>query len=542
MEHLLTKNQSSEATIAEPFAVELLMGDAVYAALDKPVFQTAWDQLYESCSWGTVFQSRLFVASWYHIYCKQQEPVLIYARHENSFLGLMALTYDAESKVLTGAGKDEACYHVWLADSEFGDVFAARALNELISKFKDTIIDFNELPSDTPLSWLEYDAGLRERGVLQILKRPLMDFKAPNAARLISSNGIDSKLKRLKRLGDVSFERITCHDCFVSILDEINDQFDFRKGATLNLSPFKNEPLKKELQLALFRQGLLYVAVLRVGGQLVASVTGVIGRDNCINGFTNTYAPSYAKYSPGIVSFILLGKQLYNEGIAFYDLTTGGHGYKDRLANAYDEVYILQIRGKHARIVDETKALIRSNVKGLLQRIGVKPRVVRNDIRFILSKQKEQFRAISAAGAATAAQGLASRLGLFGKGYYYLLPTSGSLDAASGLRRASLSDLLNFGQRGGLLTRWDFLAQAERRLQAGQEPLTLSREGLLLCCVWLLLGGELEGLYCHRGREGELAGFLAAAAEYAGEGARVLVREPSQRRALKKAGFAIANA
>src|SRR5687768_18143535 len=46
----------------------------------------------------------------------------------------------------------------------------------------------------------------------------------------------------------------------------------------------------------------------------------------------NSFAAAYARYSPGIIHFLLLGKLLAEEGVAVFDLTPGADAYKDTLA------------------------------------------------------------------------------------------------------------------------------------------------------------------------------------------------------------------
>jgi hypothetical protein len=52
------------------------------------------------------------------------------------------------------------------------------------------------------------------------------------------------------------------------------------------------------------------------------------------------------------------------------------------------------------------------------------------------------------------------------------------------INQGSLPDLLDFDQKGGRLTRWDFLADAMRRLEEGDRPYTWSERGRLLACAW----------------------------------------------------------
>ncbi|MEJ8801472.1 GNAT family N-acetyltransferase [Pontibacter sp. H249] len=522
---------SRESEVATK-SLEILVGAQVYKALESVQFQDEWDRLYERCRWSTVFQGRVFTSTWYKIHSERQEPVLVRAVQGGRLTGLLLLSSIKGSALIVGAGNADAEYQTWLSDDD-SDEFMPKAISLVIDSFPHHRITIMYIPSNVPLNWVATIARWRSRCIVDTVRRPIIDLSKSNVKALFAKKEFRKKVNKLKGRGEVSFEHITDYQRFSDILDILVVQHDFRKGAKYNALEFKSDLLKKHFFLALFKQGVLHATVLKLDEEIVASVVGTRGKKWFLLVGINTHAPAYADYSTGYILFIMLAEFLVNTGFVFFDLTPGGESYKERLANMHTYAYKLVITTPlKTSVLNKVINPLQNLAKASFERNGYKLR----EIKMRFYRLREQFRAISAAGTATAAQGLALRLGLFGKGHYYLLPTSGSLGAAAWLRRGSLSDLLDFGQKGGLLTRWDFLAQAERRLQAGQEPLTLSREGLLLCCVWLLPGGELEWLYCHRGWEGELAGFLAAVAKHAGEGARVLVREPSLRRVLEKAG------
>ncbi|WP_299818998.1 GNAT family N-acetyltransferase [uncultured Pontibacter sp.] len=510
-------------------SLEILVGVQVFKALEDVRFQDEWDRLYERCRWSTVFQGRAFTSTWYKIHSERQEPVLVRAVQGGRLTGLLLLSSIKGSALLVGAGNADAEYQTWLSDDD-SDEFMPNALSLVIDSFPYHRITIMYIPGNVPLNWVVTTARWRSRCIVHTVRRPIIDLSKSNVKALFAKKEFRKKVNKLKGRGEVSFEHITDYQRFSDILDILVVQHDFRKGAKYNALEFKSDLLKKHFFLALFKQGVLHATVLKLDEEIVASVVGTRGKKWFLLVGINTHAPAYADYSTGYILFIMLAEFLVNTGFVFFDLTPGGESYKERLANMHTYAYKLVITTPlQASVLNKVINPVQNLAKASFVRNGYKLR----EIKMRFYRLREQFLAASAAGPKVWVTGI---WGKISGGCYFLLPPSGSVGAASGLRRGSLSDLLDFGQGGGLLTRWDFLAQAERRLQAGQEPLTLSREGLLLCCVWLLPGGELEGLYCHRGREGELAGFLAAVAEHAGEGARVLVREPSLRRALERAG------
>jgi len=528
--------------------LELLVGNEVYRQLEDKTFLTDWDALYAACPWATAFQGRGFVCTWYNIYRHRQTPILVKAMQEGRLTGLLTLTKEPAGRVITGAGNREAGYQTWLAEATQGESFIKKALSKLIERFPACSIELVEIPPQAPLQWVEQDPQWRPRCVLAAFRRPLMDLKAPDAIRLISSNGIKSKVNRLNKLGEVRFERIQDWQTFASVLDELNDQFDFRKGAMRNITPYRDEPLKKELQLALFAQGLLYATVLKVNEEIIASILAVVSPGNWLNGTTNTHAPAYGKYSPGIVSFLLLAKHLYDEGVGVYDLTTGGHGYKERLANAHDQVYELRVGSRYSRRTRKLQEAIVEGVKQRLESIGIAPREFRNTLSRNVAKLRARLRAAKGAGVRQLLQTIADQCGAApALRLYRVEPRAAETDAV--VRQNSLSDLLCFVQRGELRSRWDFLEEAEKRLQSGERAFALVEAGRLLCCGWLPAAGQptglslpagavlLQGLYCHRQGRHRLRAFLETVARQVEAPLYVASSQRSLCRYLQKSGF-----
>ncbi len=514
--------------------VRVLIGSAVYSQLENLSFQSAWDKLYAGCSWGTVFQSRAFVDTWYRVYKERQEPILIVAEHKGRLTGLVALTKENGSKLITGAGVNEAGYHVWLSENDFGDLFITEALHELTSKFPQYKLLFKHIPPQAPLAWVEHDQELEKRCVLRTFSRPLMDFKTPDLIIQFNKKSYRSKVAKLRKLGNMRFERIIDREHFASVLDELNRQFDFRKAATLNITPFRSEPLKKDLQLALFDQGLLYVTVLLVNETLVAANIDTIGKGNWVFGVgINAHNPTFGKYSPGIVSFLLLGQRLFEEGVEVYDLTTGGHSYKEGLVNAHDQVYELSIGGPNYRVKAVAKEKLLIAVKQRLRKLGVEP----YELRARWMQLREQLKLLNGAGGV---QLLYAAL-FKPKVKCYTLQHQLS-DQLENITINCLDDLLCFKQKGGALTRWDFSKEAERRLQAGEQVFSLSENGVLLCCAWLSAtsgAAVISGVYYHHSGLAVVVPFLVSVARSVGPHAVVAAEDTRLQRMLEGAGFKV---
>jgi len=101
-----------------------------------------------------------------------------------------------------------------------------------------------------------------------------------------------------------------------------------------------------------------------------------------------------------------------------------------------------------------------------------------------------------------------------------------------------------------LRSRWDFLEEAEKRLQSGERAFTLVEAGGLLCCGWVAAAAGqptglslpagavlLEGLYCHRRGRHRLRAFLEAVARQVDAPLYVVNSKKSLSKALEKTGL-----
>lgn len=550
-------NQDQEVLSIEAISagLKLLIGEEVLALLQQPGFQAGWDDLYESSSWGTVFQSRSFVATWYEAYRHEYLPILVMAEHQGKLIGLLTMARDKKGHIV-GAGHFEAEYQTWLSEKAIGDAFIQAALGALMERFPRHELLFRFLPPQTPLNWLTGDNKWRRRSVLVEYSRPLMNFSDPDFSKIARHSQFRNKLNRLKRLGEVRFERIKEMEKFAAILDRLILLFDFRQGAMFNLSQFRDEPMKKEMLLAQFKENLLHATVLKVNEEIIAAMVAFAGKGWVHLLGVNCHSPLYTKTnSPGYLHFVMLGQQLEQEGFECFDLTPGYDPYKERLATRHDHVHELVIAGTSFFYF---KRLMRCRIQNKLVRVGLRPMSVELEIRKRLYLLRRR--------------GIATSLLYWIRGWrkknrqrLYLLKDLSLYPSAYNLQKDSLADLLNFEQGEGKLTRWEFLEDAMRRFEAGGHCYTWAEEDRLLGCVWLYgpktsptddtkgdsLAGEavqLQGFYCHPTGHARLQAFMSAvAAAVSGEGKEGQVyaiaapRDKVICHALEAIGFAMAD-
>jgi hypothetical protein len=253
---------------------------------------------------------------------------------------------------------------------------------------------------------------------------------------------------------------------------------------------------------------------------------------------------------------------LYGQGYQAFDLTPGGHSYKERLANAHDQLFELRITSWWDAF--STKYIydfLKERSKSIFSGVGVNLKQAKRSFERKLKLGNERFK-------------------LFKRGKIgYLSKRSSSVpnnrdgvttfridrireygDKGNVLSINSLSDLLEFDAGGGTTTRWEFLEKSALRFENGEQAYTWVEHRRLIACVWKVpenkrsQAGEpsvlknaivLEGLYCHAQKLKALPGFLSAVATQllSGENSsplylRVSNTEKTILTTLEEAGFA----
>jgi Acetyltransferase (GNAT) domain len=412
--------------------------------------------------------------------------VLIKAVSGNRLTGLLTLARD-KSGQLVGAGASQAEYQVWLATEANQHSFIKAALLKMRERFPGQEVRLKYVPGNTPLAWIASDRGWNKRCITRASKQPILRIEEATLTQELKKKNRREKINRLKRLGELTFARVTDSQEFSAIFDELASQYDFRKGAMFNRVFFQDDPLRKEFLLALFQQDLLHATVLKLNEEIIASNVGVTGKKWVHLQGINTHAPFYAKYSPGILHFLMMGLLLAEEKMEVFDLTPGADAYKDALATDIGVAYEFSYGSISTQIASNIKYRLLHQIKVHAHRVGVAPTALR--------KLKREVRLIKEKLLNIREQGLLSWVtGLFSPGgnqkkvkMYRVEPRTSGNPAAEALRinRGSLPDLLAFDQKGARQTRWEFLSEAMRRFEEGDRSYTWSEGGRLLGCAWL---------------------------------------------------------
>ncbi|WP_299761787.1 GNAT family N-acetyltransferase [uncultured Pontibacter sp.] len=519
------KNLTNELTleVESTSATELLVGDEVLQLMSDQNFIEAWHALYGDCEWATVFQSPEFVSVWYQTFHHKNLPILVKEEQGGKLTGLLTLAKNVQGLGITAAGGWDAYYHTWLCSKSDEDRFIKNALSKVREGFKGQKIMFKYIPPKTPLNWLQDDPEWNSRYVMREFKRPVMNFQDPEATKLFKKKQFRENRNRLKRLGELKFEKIVVLDEFKAVLDELIIQFDFRKGATLNKIPFKNNPVKKEFLLALFEQGILHVTVLKLNDEIIASLVATEGKNKWVHGAgINTHSPFYAKYSPGYVIMVMLEQLLFEEGYAAFDLTPGGHAYKERLANSHDQLYELCITSKwHAYTTRFFYDYLKKASMYGLSRAGINPKLLRSNVERKLLLKKEQLKLAKYNGYRSLVRDKNTQN--LGKQIEVYRVDASALGETMPVRRNCLNSLLQYKAKGAQLTRWEFLEGAMMRFESGEESYTWLKDGQLQLCLWVnytsktgfekndgAVAVKFENIYCNPENTKDLPAFIAA--------------------------------
>jgi hypothetical protein len=290
--------------------------------------------------------------------------------------------------------------------------------------------------------------------------------------------------------------------------------YDFRQSALFNKSPFKDDPVKEDFLLQLFRLQLLHVTVLKAGGKTMAAVAAVAGKDDWMHlAGVNCHSPFNARfYSPGFLHFILLAKQLANEGIQYFDLSPGYDAYKDDLANLHDEVKELVISPS---LKFHLKRQFKKWIHTRLIAAGIRPMTTELALKkYIYLMRRRSVMSVI--------KGMVNRLQPKRKKQLYRIETGTLPSSKMVLQTNNLRDLMQFeGSKKDPVTRWEFLEDAMYRLERGQHCYTRAENGRLLCCAWFgnpdpgsaaTYNNEttivLQSFYYHRAAMGRLPAFI----------------------------------
>jgi CelD/BcsL family acetyltransferase involved in cellulose biosynthesis len=371
--------------------VEIFIGSEAERLLENREFCEDWRRLYTACPWGSVFQELDFVSTWYSTYRSRYTPVIVTgATEHNEKAGLFTLAICNDSGRLVAAGDRYTEYAAWLADPRYGNEFIESAIEKLRKKFPNRSLTLLFALPTLPVEWTNPGNRFSNNCHLRTIPRGLMTVGDGSAFKESLRKRNQNKINRLKRTGEVRFDKIEDPEEFQEIIDEIFCYQTFRLRAIYNITDLENDELKKTFLTNLLRMpDILNVTALRVGDKLVSGQIHIHNREQVLLGLI-THSPFYSKFSPGTLHLLMLGLELAKKGVPIFDLTPGGE-YKDRYATEYDQAYILKIFFNRAHCIRYKLARkISESIKSLALSVNILPAQARQ-VQSTMLDHREKF-------------------------------------------------------------------------------------------------------------------------------------------------------
>ncbi len=369
---------------ASDTGVKVALGADAWATLESRALLVEWEALERACPWSTPYQSSAFVLAWLRHYGGQFAPVVITQRSEQGALvGLLVLGAGLHGKRLVAAGAHQAEYQAWLATPETSAGFIVDALAAVDDLLPGHDLTFKYTPPGLPFQALLESTAFGARANVVSHRRPLMRLDAAELAGSLRKKSNRSRWSRLKRLGPVAFERVADPDAFTAMFDEIIASYESRRHAVNGVQPFAQDPRKKPFHLELMRAtpGLLHVTATTLSGRVIGAHIGVAGRE-AVHVAIVSHSEMHSDQSPGKLHLLRLGQCLLSEGKSVLDLTPGGDPWKERFANAHDEVHVLTVfRSATARRLHALRSRSRALLKRTAVAAGISPDEVRRSLR-----------------------------------------------------------------------------------------------------------------------------------------------------------------
>jgi len=389
--------------------------------------------------------------------------------------------------LITGAGAHLAEYQVWLTGKDDDESFIKNALVEVKKHFPKNRVQFKYIPAGASFSFAEKDPAWKKRSFIKTSRQPLMAIDDAYLTSELKKKNRREKVNRLKRQGELKFERITDYAAYEAAFDEMALQSDFRKGAVYNKVGFKSDPLRKQFLLSLFKHNILHVTVLKINDKIISSNVSTIGNGQIHLQGINSFDAAYAKHSPGILHFLMLGKLLVEEGegIPFFDLTPGGDGYKDILATEYSVGYVLSV-GNYSHGAKKRRSIrYKVYVTKAAAAVGIRPDK--------LKKAKNNFGAQKRKLMYVAKQGTASWFAYLSfvlkkqkkTTDHWVAQRSAGTSGLLSIQKDNINHLLNYDKRDVRYSLQEFLSNALRQIEEGAHCYTCTENGRLLACAWI---------------------------------------------------------
>jgi CelD/BcsL family acetyltransferase involved in cellulose biosynthesis len=470
--------------------IEMFIGREAQRSVKDAEFRRRWKKLYDKCPWRSVFQSDDFVVTWYDTYSNQFAPVIVTGINaEGELVGLFTLATSMQSGQLVAAGSNQAEYQAWLAEPQNGNAFIESALERLCTKFPNRSLTLLFMLPNVPVGWTKVGNRWSRHCHVRRLPRGLMEVGDGSSFKDTMRKKKQSKINRLKRLGDLRLDRIHDPGELGTVFDEIIRYQTLRLRAIYNLPDAPNDSLKKTFHMNLMRlPRMLHATAVRVDDRLISAQIHYYNGEQVLLGLI-THSPFYARYSPGELHTLMIGVELNKENIPVFDLTPGGH-YKDRYATNYDEVHIVTVFFNRVRCIQHRlKRRLAEAAKSAIQVFNITPEQTRDAFSTFLDLRQKWLQLKPTDLLSEIFKKLKRSLWYTNELCIYAcnLDQTHSLGDSQPMKRDQISDLLVYQP----MEAWQppvnkFMRRALENLEAGHHVYTQVEDGKLKQYGWLI--------------------------------------------------------
>lgn len=467
------------------FKLRIIIGSEVLTLLRDEAFLSTWVQLANKDNKVTFAQKPGFVTTWYKEYASRYNPVLCLAYDgRDELIGLMALAKSTTDGTITHAGAHQAEYHGWIADPAIDQDFPIECLIRLKDASKKKTWQWRWLPPKTSANWLSSQL-LANAGIyvsLRTQSSPVWDLSDNRLyEKMLKIKSVKNQMNRYKARGRYYIERIRGKERTRELMDILRVQYDFRQEAIYNKRPFAHDPFKASFYIE--RQNHPndnHFCVLWSNGKPIAFHFGACDKDTVYLELS-AYDPIESKNSPGTLLLIEIRKILLEEGYRYLDLTPGGDPYKERFANAYQNLVQPKFYfNKEEKIKDDITHQVKSMAKKALWQVGIGSHRKRD-----LEISVKSVRRITLAESFQKIMRLIYENSTYS--LYRLLTETieNNKTEDSEINVQKYADLLGYTGSNPGVTRRDLCSEALKRFSAEDTLYSITKEGILVHYGWM---------------------------------------------------------
>jgi CelD/BcsL family acetyltransferase involved in cellulose biosynthesis len=459
--------------------MNLIYDQAAHTILKNNEFILKWKQLHSNCHYATAFQEPAFVSAWYEAYRDKWKPLIVFSENSNGDLkGLLLLAYDPNVRGLVHAGSSQAEYHTWISLPGEEVAFLSDAFRALLNQYDFKRLRFRYFPAVEILEQVIPKLSKKDCIDIRRRPRPLMILNAEEIKASFAKKSNKSRFNRLKKLGKVDFYRIKDIHALNSVFDELISYYDLRQGAINHSKPFHEDDNKRKFHVEMFvRAGdKAYVTVTCLDDKPIAGFWGLVSKDKVHLGML-MHSPFLAEHSIGKLHLMQLSEQLLTDGFNTLDLTPGSDPWKERFANAHDEVaeVILYRSG-----IAKTKDALTYRILNRFRQRADKAGITTAQLKLILSMVRN-----------IRPYALVSNLWRWIKSdreyYVYQIDrdSASPFQRDERVQRNNLNDLLLYEAGDEDLSGNSFLSLSLQRLEEGEKVYTININSRLAYCGWM---------------------------------------------------------